>query len=118
MSRLTRVASRRAAVVLTTAALLLAGTATAAYAAADVNHGDDRAWTIGADGVTTWVQDNECDGNRVTVEVNLRSGNYMSFPDYDGCGGNIEWRNSFDGSFVDSIRVCEATKGCSPWEDS
>ncbi|WP_117211460.1 hypothetical protein [Allorhizocola rhizosphaerae] len=111
-------ASWYSAAVVGIAMAMVGVTAAPALAAADVYHGEDRAWTTGADGKTLWVQDNECDGHGVTGEYYTRSGNFGSFQDSDGCGGDIEWRNSWDGDWIDRIRVCEQTKGCSAWEKS
>jgi hypothetical protein len=113
-----RVASRRTAMVFSTVALALACTATAAHAAADVYHGEDHAWSVFTPSRTVYVADNECDGNHVTVEVNLTSGNYQSFSDANGCSPGASFENTWDGSYVDSIRICENTRGCSAWKDS
>jgi hypothetical protein len=75
-------------------------------------HGKDWAYFSG---YVAWVSDEECDGNRVTAEYKTVNGNLFWFSDDDGCAGGPSWRNSWDGSYITKIRVCEATKGCSAW---
>ena len=114
-ARYTRHGSRLA-VVAATAVAIIGIAAVPAFAQVTARHGSDQAWTVGTGGPTVWVQDNECDGHRVTAEYYTRAGNYGSFSDPDGCGGNTDFRNSWDGAAIDRIQVCEIGVGCSGWK--
>ena len=108
----------RLAVVAATAAAIVGIAAVPAFAQVTATHGSDQAWTVGTAGKTVWVQDNECDAHRVTAEYYTYAGNYGSFSDDDGCGGNVYFRNSWDGESIDRIQVCEIGVGCSGWRDN
>ena len=90
---------------------LAASPAFAIYA--EAYHGNDRAI---ASGHIISVSDKECDNNRVYAEYNTVDGNYGSFSDPDGCNGDSGLENSWDGSAVRNVRVCEVSKGCSAWK--
>jgi hypothetical protein len=112
--RRTKLAGGIAAMAATTAAVVLIG-ATAAQAAVTVYHGDDYAFTIGADGVTVWVCDKEADNHGVYADYVTRAGRSDTINDGNGSADGCGWENSADGSFIDRIIVCERSVGCSAW---
>jgi hypothetical protein len=75
-------------------------------------HGSDVAWIWG---ITGTVEDRECDGHYVEGYFESEGGILFWFRDDDGCGGEVSRRNSFDGTPLARVRVCEQDKGCSAW---
>jgi hypothetical protein len=107
----------RLAVVLAAATAIVGVSSTAAFAGGQVYQGSDTAWVIGAKGVTLWVQDLECDNHGVYGEATWNDGrSYMSVHDADGCNGDTAYSSTFDGEWIDYIRVCEIGNACSPWK--
>jgi hypothetical protein len=109
---------RKIGFVVAMAAALIGISSVPAFAGGQVYQGSDTAWTVGAVGVTLWVQDNECDNHRVYAEATWDNGlSYMSVIDYDGCGGDSYFENTFNGHGIQKIRVCEVSVACSAWKN-
>lgn len=107
----------RAVVIAGTVVISVGVLQSAAHAAGRAYHGQDTAWTIGAQGKTVWVQDNEADNHGVFAQYITVAGHSYQVNDPDGAGGVTGFQNSPDGAYVDILRVCENTQGCGDWVD-